>query len=168
MRIHLAANYLGYHRGRELETELRGRGHEVLWYGADAFDVDDDYPVYCIRTAQAVVADEDAGILARGIIVGGSGAAEVIATNKVNGARAAAGASADYVRDARQHADANIVVLGCNQSLDQSREVIDVLLLESFLNELDDARRIVNVNEFESSGTIEGWMIAYTSGSSGL
>jgi len=168
MRIHLAANYLGYRRGRELETALRGGGHEVLWYGADTFDVDDDYPVYSIRAAQAVVADEDAGILARGIIVGGSGAAEVIAANKVNGARAAAGASADYVRDARQHADANIVVLGCNESLDQSRAVIDVLLLESFLNELDDARRIVNVNEFESSGTIEGWMIAYTSGTSGL
>ena len=44
---------------------------------------------------------------------------------------------------------------------------VEPLLSTPFLNNLDDARRVVNVAEFEASGTIEGWMIEYTSGSSG-
>jgi ribose 5-phosphate isomerase B len=167
MRKHLGTNYLGYARAREIESALVARGHEVLWYGASQHDHNDDYPAYTIAAAKAVVDDEDSGVLARGVVVGSTGAAEVIAANKVNGARAVGGTTADFVRDARGHADANILVLGSTSPLEIDLALIEVLLDEPFHNELDDARRIVNVNEYESSGTIEGWMIAYTSGSSG-
>ena len=168
MRIHIGANYQGYALAREIEPILTAAGHEIIWHAAEQFDDNDDYPVYCIRVGQAVVEDEDNGITSRGIVIGGSGAAEAIATNKVNGARAVHTDRSDVVQDARAHADANILILGANQVNAQvAVELLTLLVDEPFLKELDDARRIINVAEFESSGTIEGWMIEYTSGSSG-
>ncbi|AWR20675.1 RpiB/LacA/LacB family sugar-phosphate isomerase [Aurantimicrobium photophilum] len=168
MRIHLGANYLGYELGRALEAWLDSTGFEVVWHGAPEFDNEDDYPLYSIRVGQAVIEDEDAGVPARGIIVGETGAPETIVANKVNGSRAVPGLSKEFVIDARQHADANILILGQKliQEVD-ARELVTVFLAEDFLNILDDARRIINTAEFETSGTIEGWMIEYSSGSSG-
>ncbi|MEY4533441.1 MAG: hypothetical protein RI926_1210 [Actinomycetota bacterium] len=169
MRIHLGANYLGYELGRELEAWLGGLGHEVVWQGAPELDNEDDYPLYSIRVGQAVVGDEDAGIPVRGILVGHTGSSETIAANKVNGSRAIAGLSAEFIRDARQHADANIVIFGqALTSFEEAQELVTIFLDEPFLNILDDARRIVNTAEYETSGTVEGWMIDYSSGSSGL
>ena len=100
--------------------------------------------------------------------MGGTGAAEAIVTNKVAGVRAVHTDRPDVVIDARRHADVTILVLGADLVDDAaSRELVDVLVTTPFLNNLDDARRVVNVAEFEASGTIEGWMIEYTSGSSG-
>lgn len=168
MRFHISANYQGYARARELEASLSSDGHEVVWHASPEFDDNDDYTIYAIRAAQAVITDEDAGSDARGIVVGGTGAAEAIVTNKVAGVRAVHTDRLDVVIDARQHADVTILVLGADL-VDEtaSRELVDALVNTPFLNNLDDARRVVNVAEFEASGTIEGWMIEYTLGSSG-
>ena len=73
MRIHMGANYEGYALGRELETWVKGLGHEVVWHGADAYDFEDDYPLFAFRIGQAVIADEDAALEVRGVLVGGVG-----------------------------------------------------------------------------------------------
>lgn len=168
MRIHLGANFQGYRLARELERALSSAGHEVVWHAAPEFDDNDDYPVYAIRVGQAVVQDEDSGITSRGVMIGGTGAAEAIATNKVNGARAVHTDRLEVVIDARAHADANILVLGADLvALAQAEALTNALINEKFLTLLDDARRVVNTAEFENSGTIEGWMVEYSSGSSG-
>ena len=54
----------------------------------------DDYPAFCIRAAQAVVRDQEAGIETLGVVFGGSGNGEQIAANKVAAsARPSPGAS---------------------------------------------------------------------------
>lgn len=160
MRVHLGTNFQGYQAARDLEARLTTAGHEVHWMGAPSRDVGDDYPAIAIRVAQAVVADEDAAVYARGIQLGGEGAGEVIAANKVNGARAVAGLSPEYVAAARRHADANVLVLPTDW-LDEAK--IDALVAAffdtSFGDSIDDARRIINTAEFETAGTIEGWAI---------
>jgi ribose 5-phosphate isomerase B len=158
----MGANYEGYELGRQLEAHLRDVGHEVIWHGADAYDFEDDYPLFSMRVGQAVIVDEDNALEVRGIVVGGSGAGEVIASNKVNGARAISSISTAYVTHAREHVNANILAVGAAfTSLEDAKEQIDALMNTKFLNKLDDARRIINTNEFENSGTIEGWMINY-------
>ena len=162
MRIHMGANYEGYELGRQLEAHLKESGHEVIWHGADFYDFEDDYPLFSMRVGQAVIADEDNALEVRGVVVGGSGAGEIIASNKVNGARAIASISTEYVIHAREHVNANILVIGAAfTNLAQAKEQIDALVSTKFLMVLDDARRIVNTNEFENSGTIEGWMIEH-------
>jgi len=168
VRFHIATNYQGYERARALESRLKADGNDVVWHASPEFDDNDDYTIYAIRAAQAVIEDEDAGVDARGIIVGGTGAAEAIVTNKVAGVRAVHTDRVDVVIDARQHADVTILVLGADLvNGDVSLDLVEALVSTPFLNNLDDARRVVNVAEFEASGTIEGWMIEYTSGSSG-
>lgn len=160
MQLHIGANYQGYEYARRLEAWLKQNGHDVIWHGADAYDFEDDYPLFSFRVGQAVIADEDKGLETRGIVVGGTGSGEIVAANKVNGTRAVPAISVDYVTDAREHANANILVIG-SETTDEAtaQSMITALLDTKFLMSLDDARRLVNTNEFENSGTIEGWMI---------
>jgi ribose 5-phosphate isomerase B len=160
MRIHLAADHAGYTVGRALEKHLTDVGHEVVWHAAAEFDDGDDYPLFAIHVAQAVIADEDDGTPTRGVVVGASGAGECIAANKVNGARAVAAATEGLVRDARRHADADILTLGSTY-VDEATAIalVDAFIEEPFADLLEDARRIIYTNEFENSGTIEGWMV---------
>jgi ribose 5-phosphate isomerase B len=158
MRIHLGANHEGYAAAQELRTRLEQEGHEVVWHAAPARDEGDDYPGITIRTMERVVADEDAGADSRAVIVGGTGAGEVIAANKVNGARVVSATAVSYVADARTHADINGLVIPLTH-VDATRlaALAEAFLATGFSNDLDDARRLVNIAEFESSGTIEGW-----------
>lgn len=160
MRVHLGANYQGYDVARQLETKLTEAGHDVHWMAAPSRDVGDDYPAIAIRVAQAVVADEDTAVYARGIQVGGEGAGEVIAANKVNGARAVAALSPAYVAEARRTADANVLVLPTNWlDVGAIDAAIAAFFDTPFGDSIDDARRIINTAEFETSGTIEGWTV---------
>lgn len=160
MRLHIGANYEGYEYARKIEAWLLQGDHEVIWHGAEAYDFEDDYPLFSFRVGQAVIADEDRGLETRGIVFGGTGSGEIVAANKVNGTRAVPAISVDYVKDAREHANANILVIGAQITSEESAQAMIATLIETaFLMSLDDARRLVNTNEFENSGTIEGWMI---------
>lgn len=160
MRIHLGANYQGWALARELQAWLSSNDHEVLWHAAEEYDFEDDYPHYAVQVAQGVVADEDAGVLSLGISCGASGAAEVIVCNKVNGARAITATENAVVADGRLHADANILTLGAQIiGIEKAKLLVETLLITDFSNLLDDARRIVNTAEFETSSTIEGWTL---------
>lgn len=160
MRIHLAANFFGYQLGRALETRLSASGHEVVWHGATEFDPGDDFPVFVISAAQAVIDDEDRGIISRGIVVGATGAGESITANKVNGARAIPALDASFVRLARAHSDANVLAVGATLlSSDEAIALVTEFLDAPFLIDPDDVRRIMHTAEFENAGTIEGWNI---------
>lgn len=160
MRIHLAANHAGYELAGTLREGLAPTGHEVIWHGPPAYDEGDDYPPGAIRVAKAVVEDEDAGRPGRGVIVGGDGAGETVAANKVNGARAVPALSVEFVRGARFRADVNVLVLpAALLTADAAAQLLDTFLTAEFSADLDDARRLVNTAEFETAGTIEGWLV---------
>jgi ribose 5-phosphate isomerase B len=132
----------------------------VVWHGAAEYDFEDDYPLFAFRVGQAVIADEDAGLEVRGLLVGGIGGGETIAANKVDGARAVFGASVDYVVKSRNHANASTLVIGADYTdLALAKQMVQAIIDAKFSSILDDSRRIVNTNEYESSKTIEGWTI---------
>jgi ribose 5-phosphate isomerase B len=160
MRIHLAANHQGYQLGKEVESWLAQAGHQTIWHGADFLDDGDDYPIFSARVGQAVIADEDAGEHTKGIIFGGDGSGEVITANKVKGVRATFAHSAYQVELARQEADADVLIIGSvHHDLAAAKALIEVFLNTSFGDTLESARRIINTAEYETAGTIEGWLI---------
>jgi ribose 5-phosphate isomerase B len=160
MRIHISANHKGFAQGREVQAWLAAAGHEVIWHGAAELDPGDDYTHFAILVGQSVIVDEDHALETRGLVFGGTGASEIICVNKVNGVRAVAAVSQAYVHDARQLSNANVLVLGAELSdLDFAKNLISTLIETSFEYTVENARRIVNVNEYENVGTIEGWMI---------
>jgi len=159
MRIHLAADYLGYELARQLEAWLKAN-HEVIWHGAEELDEGDDYPLFAARVGQAVIQDEDQGLDTYGILVGGTGNGEIIAINKVKGVRAALAVNPEQIIAARNDQNANALVIGAGHtSLDSAKNLVTAALENDYIGTVDSARRIINVGEYENRGTIEGWLI---------
>lgn len=150
MRVHVGSDHAGYDLKSLLIPRLREAGHEVTDHGAHALDPDDDYPAYCIATAQAVVAD--AGSL--GVVIGGSGNGEQIAANKVRGVRAALVWSNETARLSRQHNDANVVAIGARmQPAEECVALVSLFLGTPFSGDPRHVRRIAQVAAFEDGAT---------------
>jgi ribose 5-phosphate isomerase B len=161
MKIHIGADWHGYERARSLESWLRSQGHDVVWHAAEEFDKGDDYVLFAVRVAEAVLESEDNAEDVKGIIVGADGNGEIIAANKVNGGRVIGGYSLQQVIAGRVNNNASTIVIpGSFVSEDDSKQLIEAFLTTSFDYTVDNARRVVNTNEYENSRTIEGWAAA--------
>ena len=57
MRVHIGSDHAGLDLKNYLVAALTADGHEVVDHGPEAYDAEDDYPVYCIPAAEAAVAD---------------------------------------------------------------------------------------------------------------
>ncbi len=155
MRIHIATDHAGLDFSTQLQEHLRGAGHEVVDHGPIEYDALDDYPAFCIRAAQAVVADQVAGIETLGVVFGGSGNGEQIAANKVEGVRAALVWNTSTAELARQHNDANVISIGARQhSFDEVTSFIDTFIATPFSQDERHIRRIGQIAEFERNGSL--------------
>ena len=160
MRIHIATDHAGLDLSHFLIRELTKQGHDVFDHGPTTYDPLDDYPSFCINAALAVVADQQAGVEALGIVLGGSGNGEQIAANKVKGIRAALAVTPALVKTAREEQNANALVIGASHTnLDAAKAAISAAFENSYIGAVDSSRRIINVAEYENRGTIEGWLI---------
>ena len=155
MRIHIATDHAGLETSHYLIEELTNLGHEVLDHGPQSFDPLDDYPAFCINAALAVQRDLQAGVLALGIVLGGSGNGEQMAANKVKGIRAALVWNKEIAELARQHNDANVIAVGARQhSKEEVLELIKVFIAEPFSDDERHVRRIGKIGLYEQTGEI--------------
>lgn len=156
MRIHIATDHAGLDFSTQLQHHLAEQGHEVIDHGPIEYDPLDDYPAFCIRAAQAVIADQTAGVDALGVVFGGSGNGEQIAANKVRGIRAALVWSLATAELAREHNDANVIAVGARQhTFDEASAFIDRFIATPFSGEERHVRRIAQLAAFERDGTLE-------------
>jgi ribose 5-phosphate isomerase B len=84
MRVGIAADHGGFEMKMQLAQSLRGDDYDVVDFGANELNADDDYPDFIIPLARAVAA----GTVERGVALCGSGVGASIAANKVPGVRA--------------------------------------------------------------------------------
>ena len=155
MRIHIATDHAGMELSAFLVAELSAIGHELIDHGPTVYDALDDYPGFCIAAAQAVVADQAAGVEALGIVLGGSGNGEQIAANKVKGIRAALIWNEETARLARDHNDANVCALGARQhSQAEVLELVKIFVGSEFSNDERHVRRIGKIAMYENTGEI--------------
>lgn len=155
MRIHIATDHAGLKTSHFLIRALSELGHEVFDHGPKSFDPLDDYPGFCINAALAVVHDQQAGVEALGIVLGGSGNGEQIAANKVKGIRAALAWNTETAKLAREHNDANVIAVGARQHSEQEvLELIKVFISEPFSGDERHARRIGKISKFELTGEV--------------
>ena len=155
MRIHIATDHAGLELSHFLIDSLRAEGHDVFDHGPNEYDPLDDYPSFCINAALAVIADQQAGVEALGIVLGGSGNGEQIAANKVAGIRAALAWNLDTAKLARQHNDANVIAVGARQhSQDEVLELIRAFVAEPFSHDERHSRRIGKIAAYEQTGDI--------------
>ena len=146
MRVHIGSDHAGFELKGHLVEALRADGHEVVDHGPVEYDAEDDYPIFCIPTAAAVV--EDPGSL--GIVVGGSGNGEQIAANKVKGVRSALVYDRDTAMLGRQHNDSNVMGIGARMhSAGEAVELARLFLSTPFSGEERHARRIALLATYE-------------------
>jgi ribose 5-phosphate isomerase B len=105
--VAIASDHAGFPMKEALKQELTDDGYTVLDLGTSN-EESVDYPDYGKAVGEAV-AD---GRAARGVAVCGSGVGISIAVNRVPGARGALVHDRLGIELARQHNDANVMVLG--------------------------------------------------------
>ena len=151
MRVHLGSDHAGFELKEHLAEQLATAGHEIVDHGPAAYDAEDDYPVYCLRAAEATVGDQ--GSL--GIVMGGSGNGEQISANKVKGVRAALAWSTETARLGREHNDANVVAIGARMhSMDEALSFAETFLATPFSGGERHSRRIAMLTAYESTGEL--------------
>ena len=151
MRIHLGSDHAGLELKEHMLGWLRDHGHEPVDHGPFVYDALDDYPVFCLRAAAAVVADPGSF----GVVIGGSGNGEQIAANKVPGVRAALAWSEETASLARQHNDANVISVGGRMhTVEEMTRFIEVFLGTAFTGEERHVRRIGMLADYEATAEL--------------
>ena len=151
MRVHIGSDHAGLELKNSLVEHLKSSGHDVVDHGPHVYDALDDYPVFCIPAAQGVASEEGSF----GIVLGGSGNGEQMAANKVKGIRAALVWSVETAKLAREHNDANVIAIGGRMHpIEVCKELIDVFLATPFSHDERHIRRIGQVSNFETKGSI--------------
>jgi ribose 5-phosphate isomerase B len=151
MRVHIGSDHAGFELKNHLVQHLTAAGHDVVDHGPAVYDAVDDYPPYCLRTAEAVVQDD--GSL--GIVIGGSGNGEQIAANKVKGVRAALAWSTETAKLGREHNNANVISVGARMhSTEESTGFVETFLATAYSGEDRHTRRIEMMSNYEETGEL--------------
>jgi ribose 5-phosphate isomerase B len=151
VRVYLGSDHAGFVlKGRLIEW-LRQAGHEPVDCGPDAERDDDDYPPYVMRAAKSAVGDP--GTL--GIVIGGSGNGEAIASNKIPGVRAAIAWSEQTAQLARLHNNANVLSLGARMyTVEDALSFARVFVETEFSGASRHARRLAEIADYEATGDL--------------
>ena len=104
--IPIGADHAGYQLKERLVTELRRLGYEPLDLGTHSPD-STDYADY----AHPVAGRVERGEAKRGVLICGTGLGMSYAANRHHGVRAAVAWAPEIARLAREHNDANVLVL---------------------------------------------------------
>jgi ribose 5-phosphate isomerase B len=105
-RIPIASDHAGYELKAKLATVLAELGYEVEDLGTSS-PASTDYPDYAHPVAERVAR----GDAARGVLLCGTGLGMSYAANRHRGVRAAVAWAPDIAKLAREHNDANVLVL---------------------------------------------------------
>jgi ribose 5-phosphate isomerase B len=151
MRVHLGSDHAGLELKEHLLNWLADRGYEAVDHGPFVYDALDDYPVFCLRVAEAAADEQDS----LGVVIGGSGNGEAIAANKVKGVRAALVWSEETASLAREHNDANVISVGGRMhTVEDMTRFVEVFLTTSYSGEERHTRRIRMLADYEKTGNL--------------
>ncbi|MBL8015076.1 MAG: RpiB/LacA/LacB family sugar-phosphate isomerase [Candidatus Doudnabacteria bacterium] len=146
MTIYIASDHGGFELKKKIVGWLAEQGKSVVDMGPAALDPEDDYPVYAFPLAEKVAKNSDD----IGILICRSGNGMAIAANKVKNVRAAVCFTPAHAQKARDHNNANILVLDA----DYQSESMHIEIVRNFLNSTFDAgrhtRRLQQIARYEA------------------
>ena len=126
--IAIAADHAGFDLKSTLADELRKSGFQVLDLGTKSSE-SVDYPDF----ADALAGEITKGSVRRGVLVCGTGIGISIAADRHKGVRAALCRDATDARLAREHNDANVLVLGGRTTgIETARDCLKAFLATPF------------------------------------
>jgi ribose 5-phosphate isomerase B len=141
-RIPIGADHAGFAMKERLKAALQAMGYEVEDLGTDSPD-SVDYPEYAHRVAERVAR----GDARQGVLLCGTGLGMSYAANRHRGVRAAVVWSPEIARLAREHNDANVLVLPARCLAEgQDLEILRTWLATPFEGGRH-ARRVAQIDE---------------------
>lgn len=147
-KIALASDHAGFELKEKLKSFLTEKGFEPEDFGTDSSS-SCDYPDFAHPAAQAV----ESGRCDFGIAMCGSGNGMQMTLNKHQGIRAALCWMPELASLARQHNDANFLVLPARFiTTDEAFEIVDAFLSASF----DGGRHERRVKKIPKDISVEG------------
>jgi ribose 5-phosphate isomerase B len=165
MRIALATDHTGFEQLKDVKAYLESLEHECHDYGPTSLNINDDYPDFVFKAAQAVVNGE----CDRGIIFGGSGQGEAMAANRLKGIRCAvfygpavvgriidangrvSSSPYEIVKLSRVHNNANMLSIAARfVSVMDMKQVAKLWLETEFKEEPRHVRRIDKLDRLET------------------
>lgn len=134
--IAIGADHAGFELKNVLVDDLKSMGFDVADMGTNS-EASVDYPDYGYAVAQAVLG----GKAFRGVLICGTGVGMSIAANRHSGIRAALCTHGVMARLAREHNDANVLVLGARIiGTEIARECVRQFLSVQYAGGRHDAR----------------------------
>lgn len=143
-RIPIASDHAGYELKQKLSRALTALGYDVEDLGTDS-PTSTDYPDY----AHPLAAKVERGDVKRGVLLCGTGLGMSYAANRHHGVRAAVAWTPEIAALARQHNDANVLVLPARfVSEEDGLKILKTWLETPF----EGGRHQKRVDKIESSG----------------
>lgn len=145
--IGIAADHGGFDLKEQLSARLRAAGHDVVDFGNNRLDANDDYPDFVVPLARAVARGE----LERGVAICASGVGACVAANKVAGVRACLIHETFSARQGVEDDDLNLICLGSRAlSPALAWELVELFLAARFSGAARHCRRLAKVAELET------------------
>ncbi len=137
--IYIASDHAGWDLKEYIKKYFNKKGVKYLDLSNPYFDKKDDYPIFGKKVANSVYKDKRS----KGILICDTGIGMSIAANRKKGIRAALVFNEWMAERARQHNDANILVLGAElQSKKKTLKMIDIFLSTPFSKAARHRRRV--------------------------
>ena len=144
LRMMIGADHAGYALKEEIRAYLKERGETVEDCGTDSLE-SVDYPDFGRQVAEAV----STGKVSLGILICGTGIGMSIVANKFPGVRGALVQDLFSARMAREHTDANILIMGARiVGPDLARRIVETWLDAPFAGDRHQ-RRIDKITDLE-------------------
>lgn len=150
--VFIGADHRGFELKNRLFKRLSDEGYKVTDLGNNHLDLNDDYPDFALKVAEATIEDDKN----RGILLCGSGAGVDMVANKIEGVRSALAFNIKGAIQAREDEDANIITLSADNLDEQSAwEIVEAFLKTPFSGEQKDLRRIEKIKKIEEDKSNE-------------
>lgn len=149
MRLVVGSDHAGFDLKQQLVADLRQLGHEVDDVGTDGL-APVDYPDFAAAVGRGVLD----GRAERGVVICGSGVGAAVAANKLPGIRAGLCHDTYSARQAVEHDDINVLVLGARViGVELARELVRTFIAARFSHEARHLRRLAKVTALERSAS---------------
>lgn len=137
--IHIANDHGGYSLGMKLFSKMVEKKLHITHHGCCSSDISTDYPVFAKRVVEEVQFLD----YAVGILICGTGIGISMAANRYDSIRAAVCHNVTYAKLAREHNDANILVLpGRFMEFDDAWAITKTFLKTKFSEEDRHIKRL--------------------------
>lgn len=151
-RIGVASDHGGFELKVKMIKALKDDRYDLVDFGAERFEIDDDYPDLVIPLARAVAKGE----IVKGIAFCGSGVGACIAANKVPGVRAVLITEPYSAHQGVEDDNMNIICLGGNVTgYSLALELVSIFLNASFKGTERYVRRLEKVSVLELENLVK-------------